>query len=132
MAPPQSALELDRRGELAVKAPAAVAVPAGEVIVLADETFDAVVGTNEIALVNFYADWCRFSQMLKVRNRRRRSGAAAMVGRENSGAIARCVASLPLAGCTQWQNRSQGLCEVLLRATAILEQEHIYLCCRSS
>jgi len=39
--------------------------PAGEVIVLSDDTFGSVGRQSDIMLVNFYADWCRFSQMLK-------------------------------------------------------------------
>ena len=45
--------------------PVAAQNPPGEVIVLSDDTFAAVAKQYEIVLVNFYADWCRFSQMLK-------------------------------------------------------------------
>jgi thiol-disulfide isomerase/thioredoxin len=45
--------------------PVAAQNPPGEVIVLSDDTFNAVAKQYEIVLVNFYADWCRFSQMLK-------------------------------------------------------------------
>ena len=31
---------------------------------LNDHNFDQVIGGVEVVLVNFYADWCRFSQML--------------------------------------------------------------------
>jgi len=51
--------------ELPPDEPTAVDVPAGEVVVMSDDTFDAVSGQYDIMLVNFYADWCRFSQMLK-------------------------------------------------------------------
>ncbi|KRZ73253.1 Endoplasmic reticulum resident protein 44, partial [Trichinella papuae] len=35
-----------------------------KLVVLNKENFDKVIGVTEIALVNFHADWCRFSQML--------------------------------------------------------------------
>ncbi|CAI2319075.1 unnamed protein product [Caenorhabditis sp. 36 PRJEB53466] len=36
-----------------------------EVVPLTSQTFDQTLQSNEIVFVNFYADWCRFSQMLK-------------------------------------------------------------------
>jgi len=51
--------------ELPPDEPTEVDVPAGEVVVLSDDTFDAVSGQYDVMFVNFYADWCRFSQMLK-------------------------------------------------------------------
>ncbi|CAL1536327.1 unnamed protein product [Lymnaea stagnalis] len=36
----------------------------GEVIALNDHNIDSVLGGSDIAIVNFYADWCRFSQIL--------------------------------------------------------------------
>ena len=35
------------------------------VIVLNKDNFDAILASNQVVLVNFYADWCRFSQNLK-------------------------------------------------------------------
>lgn len=37
----------------------------GEVVALTDSNVDSVLQSNDIVLVNFYADWCRFSQILK-------------------------------------------------------------------
>eukprot|EP00041_Stephanoeca_diplocostata_P036423 m.1330613 g.1330613 ORF g.1330613 m.1330613 type:complete len:445 (-) comp24862_c0_seq7:3032-4366(-) len=43
-----------------------VALPStGEVIALSDETFNELSKNTELMVVNFYANWCRFSQMLK-------------------------------------------------------------------
>ncbi|KAK6961137.1 endoplasmic reticulum resident protein 44 [Biomphalaria glabrata] len=36
----------------------------GEVISLNDNNIGSVLGGSDIAIVNFYADWCRFSQIL--------------------------------------------------------------------
>jgi len=36
-----------------------------EVVALTDANIDTILNSNEIAIVNFYADWCRFSQILK-------------------------------------------------------------------
>ncbi len=35
----------------------------GTVIKLTDSNFDTVMAEYDIVLVNFYADWCRFSQV---------------------------------------------------------------------
>ncbi|VDP11633.1 unnamed protein product [Heligmosomoides polygyrus] len=37
----------------------------GSVIPLDTSNFDTIMKSNEVVFVNFYADWCRFSQMLK-------------------------------------------------------------------
>ncbi|KAE9414055.1 hypothetical protein Angca_006729 [Angiostrongylus cantonensis] len=37
----------------------------GDVVQLDTSNFDAITKSNDIVFVNFYADWCRFSQMLK-------------------------------------------------------------------
>lgn len=37
----------------------------GDVVQLDTSNFDAVTKSNDVVFVNFYADWCRFSQMLK-------------------------------------------------------------------
>uniref|UniRef100_A0A0B6Y9C1 Thioredoxin domain-containing protein n=1 Tax=Arion vulgaris TaxID=1028688 RepID=A0A0B6Y9C1_9EUPU len=39
-------------------------VAASEVISLNEKNIDSVLGSSDIAIVNFYADWCRFSQIL--------------------------------------------------------------------
>lgn len=39
--------------------------PPGEPIPLSDESFNQLASQTEIMIVNFYANWCRFSQMLK-------------------------------------------------------------------
>lgn len=36
----------------------------GVVNVLTEANFDSLIATRELVMVNFYADWCRFSQML--------------------------------------------------------------------
>ncbi|XP_059177179.1 endoplasmic reticulum resident protein 44-like isoform X2 [Physella acuta] len=41
-----------------------LSVAYGEVISLNDQNIDNVLGSSDIAIVNFYADWCRFSQIL--------------------------------------------------------------------
>lgn len=58
---------------LAVAWPAAVAAEdtqvalaqAGTVMVLNDHNFEAVASQREVLMINFFAGWCRFSQMLK-------------------------------------------------------------------
>lgn len=35
-----------------------------EVVQLTSENLDSILANNELVFVNFYADWCRFSQML--------------------------------------------------------------------
>ena len=35
----------------------------GTVVTLTDANYDTVMNEHEIVLVNFYADWCRFSQV---------------------------------------------------------------------
>ncbi|XGW19665.1 hypothetical protein V3C99_003477 [Haemonchus contortus] len=37
----------------------------GNVVQLDSSNFDAITQSNEVVFVNFYAEWCRFSQMLK-------------------------------------------------------------------
>ena len=37
----------------------------GEAMELTDATFDEMLSLHTLVLVNFYADWCRFSNMLK-------------------------------------------------------------------
>ncbi|BFZ22019.1 hypothetical protein BsWGS_25058 [Bradybaena similaris] len=39
-------------------------VVSGEVIALNENNVDSVLASSDIAIVNFYADWCRFSQIL--------------------------------------------------------------------
>jgi len=36
-----------------------------EVIALTDDNLQHILNSNDVAIVNFYADWCRFSQLLK-------------------------------------------------------------------
>ncbi|EGT32831.1 hypothetical protein CAEBREN_01230 [Caenorhabditis brenneri] len=36
-----------------------------DVVSLTSQNFEQVIQSNELVFVNFYADWCRFSQMLK-------------------------------------------------------------------
>uniref|UniRef100_A0A1I7UY31 Thioredoxin domain-containing protein n=1 Tax=Caenorhabditis tropicalis TaxID=1561998 RepID=A0A1I7UY31_9PELO len=36
-----------------------------DVVSLSSQNFEQVIQANELVFVNFYADWCRFSQMLK-------------------------------------------------------------------
>ncbi|XP_040209275.1 endoplasmic reticulum resident protein 44 [Rana temporaria] len=36
----------------------------GEIVSLESNNIDDILGNADVALVNFYADWCRFSQML--------------------------------------------------------------------
>ncbi|CAH3159572.1 unnamed protein product [Porites lobata] len=36
----------------------------GHVVQLTTQNFDQILAENKVVLVNFYADWCRFSQML--------------------------------------------------------------------
>ncbi|KAJ1365712.1 hypothetical protein KIN20_026127 [Parelaphostrongylus tenuis] len=43
----------------------AVQLIVGDVVQLDTSNFDAITKSNDIVFVNFYADWCRFSQMLK-------------------------------------------------------------------
>eukprot|EP00039_Didymoeca_costata_P023795 m.8304 g.8304 ORF g.8304 m.8304 type:complete len:448 (+) comp3868_c0_seq1:118-1461(+) len=52
-------------GSLLASAENEVAINRGEVVTLSDDVMDTFTNGNEITLVNFYADWCRFSQMLK-------------------------------------------------------------------
>ncbi|KAF1770758.1 hypothetical protein GCK72_002581 [Caenorhabditis remanei] len=45
-----------------------LALPAilnAEVITVTSQNFEQTIQANELVFVNFYADWCRFSQMLK-------------------------------------------------------------------
>ncbi|EYC33215.1 hypothetical protein Y032_0002g671 [Ancylostoma ceylanicum] len=37
----------------------------GNVVQLDSSNFDSIMQSNDVVFVNFYADWCRFSQMLK-------------------------------------------------------------------
>ncbi|XP_038049167.1 endoplasmic reticulum resident protein 44-like [Patiria miniata] len=37
----------------------------GYTVELSRSNFDQVIGSNEVVFINFYANWCRFSQMLK-------------------------------------------------------------------
>ncbi|KAI6650899.1 Endoplasmic reticulum resident protein [Oopsacas minuta] len=37
----------------------------GEALELSEDTFDEIISNNRLVFVNFYADWCRFSNMLK-------------------------------------------------------------------
>ncbi|KAF1591077.1 UNVERIFIED_CONTAM: Endoplasmic reticulum resident protein 44, partial [Eudyptes robustus] len=36
-----------------------------DVVILNNENFDGVIANNKLVFVNFYAEWCRFSQILK-------------------------------------------------------------------
>ncbi|WKX90568.1 hypothetical protein Q1695_009423 [Nippostrongylus brasiliensis] len=40
-------------------------ISSGNVVQLDSSNFDTITKSNEVVFVNFYADWCRFSQMLK-------------------------------------------------------------------
>ncbi|VDL83948.1 unnamed protein product [Nippostrongylus brasiliensis] len=44
---------------------ALLGVVVGNVVQLDSSNFDTITKSNEVVFVNFYADWCRFSQMLK-------------------------------------------------------------------
>lgn len=59
---PQEPQEANEGGEVAAESQIP---PPGEPIPLSDESFNRIANEMEITIVNFYADWCRFSQMLK-------------------------------------------------------------------
>ena len=43
-----------------------MATAGGKVMALTDANFDAVMNQYDIVLVNFYANWCRFSQVRRA------------------------------------------------------------------
>lgn len=57
---PNNPAEEQATGEVGIPIP-----PPGNPVALNDETFEQIGNAMEIMIVNFYADWCRFSQMLK-------------------------------------------------------------------